>query len=357
MLSTSYFGLSPHLKPENLPKNETITGLAKGLAEGHNVYVANGGSPTSKILFVVQPGERNVFDQRWLEYELLETHGIHSIRQTFEELMTSSKVDATTSLLHISPTNAPASEQNAQISVVYYRSGYMPNEYPSQAYYDTRFRLEESRAIKCPTIALQLAGGKKVQEVLGRPGVVERFLPGVPQGQIDRLRETFMDMWGLDEDSRRAVGDVSVSSAPAASTDEPLGTRKAREEYPTLVLKPQREGGGNNVYKDDIPAFLDSLPPHEREAWIAMRLIEVPQGVGGWLVRAGSLDQSSVTAQERAVHAEVVSELGIFGWSLFGEGKVEKEEEVGWLVRTKGKDSNEGGVATGFSVLDSVLLV
>jgi glutathione synthase len=30
---------------------------------------------------------------------------------------------------------------------------------------------------------------------------------------------------------------------------------------------------------------------------------------------------------------------------------------VGWLVRTKGKDSNEGGVATGFSVLDSVLLV
>lgn len=26
----------------------------------------------ARILFVVQHGERNVFDQRWLEYELLE---------------------------------------------------------------------------------------------------------------------------------------------------------------------------------------------------------------------------------------------------------------------------------------------
>jgi glutathione synthase len=338
LLATSYFELSPYLKPDNLPKNDTIAGLAKGLAAGHVAYVSSGGSPSSKILFVVQPGERNVFDQRWLEYELLETHGIHSIRQTFEDLLTSSSVDASSSILLISPSGV-------EISVVYYRSGYMPNEYPSQEYYDTRFRLEESRAIKCPTIALQLAGGKKVQEVLGKPGVVERFLPGVPQARVNDLRNTFMDMWGLDE------GGVSSTG------DEPAGTRKAREEHPTLVLKPQREGGGNNVYKDDIPAFLDSLPAHEREAWIAMRLIEVPKKVGGWLLRAGNLDYASADGEERAVQGEAVSELGIFGWSLFGGGKVEKEEEVGWLVRTKGKDSNEGGVATGFSVLDSVLLV
>lgn len=31
--------------------------------------------PTAtQILFVVQDGERNVFDQRWLEYELLEKY-------------------------------------------------------------------------------------------------------------------------------------------------------------------------------------------------------------------------------------------------------------------------------------------
>ncbi|KAJ2919226.1 hypothetical protein MD484_g1256, partial [Candolleomyces efflorescens] len=350
LLSTNaYFGSSPHLKPENLPKNGTIAGLAKGLAAGHAAYISSGGSPTSKILFVVQPGERNVFDQRWLEYELLETHNIHSVRQTFKELITSSSVDSPSSLLHVSPKDSP--ERDIEISVVYYRSGYMPNEYPSPEYYETRFRLESSKAIKCPTIPLQLAGGKKVQQVLGRKGLVERFLPNHSQSQIDDLRKTFMDMWGLDEGSQTTVG----SQVSEDASSEPLGTRKARQEYASLVLKPQREGGGNNVYKEDIPAFLDSLPPQEREAWIAMRLIEVPKGVKGWLVRAGSLDFAATS--ERAVQAEVVSELGIFGWALFGEGKIAGEEEVGWLVRTKGKDSNEGGVATGFSVLDSVLLV
>ena len=56
--------------------------------------------------------------------------------------------------------------------------------------------------------------------------------------------------------------------------------------------------------------------------------------------------------------AEVVSELGVFGWALFGgPDKAIEEKEVGWLLRTKGKDSNEGGVAAGFSVLDSLVLV
>ena len=46
---------------------------------------------------------------------------------------------------------------------------------------------------------------------------------------------------------------------------------------------------------------------------------------------------------------------------MFGESKEVKEDQVGsslgWSVRTKAKDANEGGVAAGFSVLDSVLLV
>jgi len=79
-----------------------------------------------------------------------------------------------------------------------------------------------------------------------------------------------------------------------------------------------------------------------------MELISPPVGLKNYLVRAGS---------GTSVETEVVSELGIFGWSLFGQGKVIGEKEVGWLVRTKGKESNEGGVATGFSVLDSLVLV
>jgi glutathione synthase len=42
---------------------------------------------------------------------------------------------------------------------------------------------------------------------------------------------------------------------------------------------------------------------------------------------------------------------------LFGEGREVREGQVGWLLRMKAEDVDEGGVAAGFSVLDSVLLV
>ena len=84
--STSYFGVSPLLSSENLPLNDTINGLVKGLAEAHKAYGdSKSVSPvtfcsqhdltslnSAHILFVVQPHERNVFDQRLLEYKLCE---------------------------------------------------------------------------------------------------------------------------------------------------------------------------------------------------------------------------------------------------------------------------------------------
>jgi glutathione synthase len=197
--------------------------------------------------------------------------------------------------------------------------------------------MESTRAIQCPSIALQLAGGKKVQEVLSRPGVVESFLLDPSRGperftesQVKELRDSWMGMWSLDRE-----GDEGVRLARANALD--------------LVLKPQREGGGNNVYKESIPGFLDELPRAEREAWIAMELIRPPQGLGNWLVRAGG-------GTEGRVRGDVVSELGIYGWALFGGPGNVKQNEGGWLVRTKGRESDEGGVAVGFSVLDTVVL-
>ncbi len=56
------------------------------------------------------------------------------------------------------------------------------------------------------------------------------------------------------------------------------------------------------------------------------------------------------------VSASVVSELGVFGWALFGEGWEVKEVQVGWLVQTKMEDVDKGSVAAGFGKLDSVLV-
>ncbi|KAK1226677.1 Glutathione synthetase [Marasmius sp. AFHP31] len=341
--STSYYDASPLLNDkERFPENETTKGLVEGLAASHKAY----GATNAQILFVVQPNERNVFDQRWLE------HSIKVIRRTLDELATDAKIDPTTHSLLISHSVASSSTP-IEISTIYFRACYTPNDFLTPSHYETRFLLERSRAIKCPSLPLQLAGGKKVQEVLTRPGVLEHFLPDVDHPVLEELRGTFMGMYSLDLD---------ISNGQTFP--------KTRANHLNLVLKPQREGGGNNVYKEDIPAFLDSLAAassssihSESKAWIAMELIQTPPDVGGYLVRSpppGSTKED-IEAGRGGTQAEIISELGIFGYSLFGlvdsKKKIDTEKTIGWLVRTKGKESNEGGVATGFSVLDSLLLV
>lgn len=68
--TTSYFGKFDALNQAELPENKALTSLCDGLAEAHRVY----GSTNAAILMVVQDGERNVFDQRFLEYELLQRY-------------------------------------------------------------------------------------------------------------------------------------------------------------------------------------------------------------------------------------------------------------------------------------------
>jgi len=283
------------------------------------------------------------------------------IRQTLTQLGQTARIDTITRKLYVDIPRDLESCGSVEISVVYFRSAYTPNDFPSPVHYTTRFLLERSVAIKCPSLALQLAGGKKVQEVLGRPDMLEKFLADntkysrvFSKEEIQELRDNFMDMWSLDVDQDMLLPDKQTIKIG----NENFGVRKAREEAKSVVLKPQREGGGNNIYKEDIPTFLDNLESREREAWIAMRLIVTPVGVGNYLIRTGSTSGSS--GSQTPLKTYTISELGIFGWSLFGDDggdSIVEEETVGWLVRTKGIETNEGGVATGFSVLDSILLV
>jgi glutathione synthase len=282
---------------------------------------------------VVQEAERNAFDQRALEWELLNVHSIHLIRLTFAQLQERATLSPSDSRLIILPTRT-------EVSVVYFRAGYSPVDYPSSSAWSTRLLLERSRAIKCPSVALQLAGAKKVQEVLSRPGQLERFLPGRPD-DVSRLQASFTRLFPLDD------SDAGLEALRLA-TANPEG----------FVLKPQREGGGNNIYRLDIPPFLAELErkdagkaagkPREREGYILMDLILPPKGLRNVLVRAG---------EGRGVETEVISELGVYGIALWDSDHLRINETAGHLLRTKSSDVAEGGVATGYSVIDSPALV
>ncbi|KAG9098606.1 hypothetical protein FRC06_006161 [Ceratobasidium sp. 370] len=353
LAATGYFGVSPHLKSENLPLNETRYGLVEGIAAAHRAY----NNPRARVLFVVQPNERNVFDQRWLEYDLLERHGILVIRQTIGQLSANASLDGSFNLVVTSPL--ALSSPPCEISVIYFRATYTPNDFNSPADWATRALLEKSRAIKCPSLPLQLAGGKMVQAVLAAPGVLERFIGRTEEEKswVAELRDSWMEMWPLasSQQTSRFIASLHTAETPDTTNPAPSagkpGLARAAQLYSNLVLKPQREGGGNNVYRDSIPPFLKGLESNlgEARAWIAMELIRPPaSGSENYLVGAGSA---------KATKREAVSELGIFGWSLFGAGQPAQEKTVGYLVRTKGRESDEGGVAVGYSVIDSLVLV
>lgn len=125
-----------------------------------------------------------------------------------------------------------------EVSVVYFRAGYEPSHYPSQLEWDARWLIERSAAIKCPSIQYHLAGTKKVQQALAKPGVLARFVSD--PAQVKAISEIFTGLFSLD--------------------DSPEGHRAiemAMKDPERYVLKPQREGGGNNVYGADIPDALN----------------------------------------------------------------------------------------------------
>ena len=51
-----------------------------------------------------------------------------------------------------------------EVSVVYFRAGYAPADYPGEAEWAARMALERSAAVKCPSAALQCVGAKKIQQ-------------------------------------------------------------------------------------------------------------------------------------------------------------------------------------------------
>lgn len=88
---------------------------------------------------------------------------------------------------------------NIEVTVVYFRAGYEPGHYPSQNEWDARFLIEKSAAIKCPSIQYHLAGTKKVQQALAKPGILKRFL--TDDAKIKAITNTFTGLYSMDNNT------------------------------------------------------------------------------------------------------------------------------------------------------------
>lgn len=295
---------------ERVPINTSTIQFADALAKAWLEY----SNPRAVVMVIVQPEERNMYDQHLLSSILREKHNIVVIRKTLAEVEKEGSVQEDETLI----------VGGQAVAVVYFRSGYTPNDHPSESEWNARLLIEESSAVKCPSIAYHLTGSKKIQQELAKPGVLERFLDN--KEDIAKLRKCFAGLWSLDDSEI---------------------VKQAIEKPGLFVMKPQREGGGNNIYGDDVRENLLRLQKEGEEgnaAYILMQRI-FPKVSNMFLVREGVYHKH-----------QAISELGVYGAYLRSKDKVIVNEQSGYLMRTKIASSDEGGVAAGFGVLDSIYL-
>ncbi|XP_071036287.1 glutathione synthetase isoform X2 [Parasteatoda tepidariorum] len=325
-ISASFGGLAPTIKElhefilerlgqkgfdHKLPLNESCKDIAKGIVSAWDHYECQ----NAIVLFVVEDETLNISDQRGLEYAILDIENkIEVMRCTFKELRKAACLKE--NKLYV---------KDKEVAVVYYRTGYVPDQYEAEDW-EIRLLMEQSHAIKCPSAGLHLAGTKKVQAYLTRPGVLEKY---VESNIADEIREVFANQYSLEMGSD---GDEAI--------------KMAIENPEKFVLKPEREGGGNNLYGTEIKEFLENIKSsEERNAYILMERINPP-----------SIPNCIIQRNQPPEITNVIAELGIFGVVLGNKKNTYVNEFAGHLLRSKKADSDECGIAAGFGALDSPYL-
>eukprot|EP00518_Triparma_eleuthera_P003743 CAMPEP_0182453282 /NCGR_PEP_ID=MMETSP1319-20130603/410_1 /TAXON_ID=172717 /ORGANISM="Bolidomonas pacifica, Strain RCC208" /LENGTH=424 /DNA_ID=CAMNT_0024651197 /DNA_START=44 /DNA_END=1315 /DNA_ORIENTATION=+ len=273
--------------------------LSTSLAELHGLVGAEpaANSATEKIasclrsqikdeggvaVMVVLEGEANSFDQGMLIKRVLEMGG-GMVRRSLAEIDEHAE-RGEDGYLYLSLESG----ERKRVDVVYYRAGYDPSNYPTERHWEGRRKLEESMAVKCPDVFGQLFGAKKVQQVLCIED--ERARLGAPRGS-EGVEETWVGMWPL--------------------TDFPAVRAMVARGDKGYVLKPQREGGGNNVYGREVLPALDAMEEGEREGYVLMEAIS-PDVFTNSLIKDG----------EVKYEGECSAEFGVFGVACYGaDGK------------------------------------
>ncbi|XP_046830361.1 uncharacterized protein LOC124429293 isoform X3 [Vespa crabro] len=256
-------------------------------------------------LLSIEDVSYNICDQRFHEFEIRKQNpNIKVIRRTLTDMITISKLG----------TNKELIVEDYIVSVVYYRCGYEPGQYHTEKEWDIRLLIERSSAIKCPSIQYHLSGTKKVQQALAKPGIVARFLKD--EKNVTNIKEIFTGLYALDFDEH---GDIAIE----------MGIQNPEQ----FVLKPQREGGCNNVYGTDIRKFLLYIKDkQERAAWILMDKIIPPIHLN-YMIRPESHNYLEPK--------ELVSELGIFGVIIADDKNIYVNKKAGHMLRTKLAIANE----------------
>lgn len=205
--------------------------MARSFADAINLYRQTVPGPAKPwVLFIIDHTERNVTDQKNIEATLQIKFGVFTMRATLLEVGQNMKID--NNLLYF---------KGHEIGLVYFRTGYQMEQYDTGSKdidgWHVRTLIENSMAIKCPSIDVQLATFKKYQQAFSD----ESLLQQVTQSEevTKQASHLFKGIWSL-EDFGKPGAEVNIIFEDALAHPE------------KYVLKPQKEGGGNNFFGAEI---------------------------------------------------------------------------------------------------------
>lgn len=315
-----------------LQGNAPGSDFARALAAAHAAYVrdaevnavqptnANEGVPGPSVCFFCFANDYFEMDQRLVEVAL-NALGV----PTFFAFL-----GAHVELRGGNPARSRAGGQlfidGVEVSVVYFHCTYEPAHFASEADWVSRRLIELSKAVKAPSLLGHLAGAKKVQQLLYNQMELRRFLE-------------------CEEDMARCLAVFAKQLCPAepASAD---AVQCALSDPDKWVLKPQREGGGNNFFGKELARRLRSTEGGLEQFVLMERIQSVPEAtlLQGW--KGGDGERT-----------EGVSELGIFAAHLAHGTREVLSSTGGALIRTKPPTSLENGIATRSAMLNTPFLV
>lgn len=361
--------------PEKIPLNSSLEEMGKAMARAHEMYVKQqqqqGGGERKReygVVFVIEPHEWNVVDHFKIEQRFgeacldLDTPPARIFRLTLPEIHRRARVEEGTHRLllrladdgdedvrgHDDDRCISGEETCIEVSLCYFRSGYAPpsskDEAENEAWWKGREMIESSLSVKCPDVAVHLIGSKKVQQRLVEPGELERFVSD--ENEVKALRACFARQYSLS---------LPVSSSSSSSCSAVKARMEAIKEPGRWVLKPSREGGGNNLYGEDVARALQDKSPAELSSYVLMeRIFPVVQRDTVFLRESSGRGKS----QPQRGESYATCELGIFSVVLWEEEEAVRVNRVaGYLLRTKVASANEGGVSHGEGAIDSLYLV
>uniref|UniRef100_A0A914H5E3 Glutathione synthetase n=1 Tax=Globodera rostochiensis TaxID=31243 RepID=A0A914H5E3_GLORO len=306
-------GYSKRAIDNALPENRSGTALALTIFKAWEQLK----DPKAIIVFMVVKRNCWFFVHRYDEYELERLSGGRAkiVHLTLAECAKNLTLDDDFTLRL----------DGRRVGIVYINRVMLGVDYPPKLFAAIRM-IERSTAIKATSLFFGMSASKKIQQLLAMPGMVERFFPDPSEAQmVADIRNTFAKMWGLendDEQTRMVIEDAIAHP----------------ERY---VLKPNKEGGSENFWGQDIADKLKTFTPSERAAHILMERLN-PMITKNYMVFP--FKQAKLT--------EVNNELGIYGYILgnMETGTVLHYEQPGNMVRTKDMQKNEGGVSSGDGV-------